>query len=148
MYFHHSRKNRAGIARLFAGTNGFFQEVFEVVQYQQDLLVTQVIQDCLLEIASRGQLDSQISGQCRKQFVDGVQLGQRNKYRAVLISSLQRIGKFKRKSCLAYTPGSQDSHQTDGCVLEKVKHSVQFRLPANERRKAAGQLPCAERGGL
>jgi hypothetical protein len=110
----------------------FIQKMLEIIKNQQYLLTGQVIQKGLLQIAPRWQVDPQRSGEGGQELVNGAQLGQGDKDRAIVEPVLQYPGQLDGKAGLADPAAPQDGNQPDRGILNELEHPVKIGLAPHE----------------
>jgi hypothetical protein len=90
-----------------------------------------MIQDRLLQITPRRQLNAQRFSECGQQLFNRVELSEWDKDYTVLELSLQYTSQFDGQTSFPDPSRSQNGDQSDAGTLNKVNHLVHFTLTSD-----------------
>ena len=112
------------------------QQVLEVVQHEEHVFLTEVVEQLLFGFAALIELEADVVCDGRNDEVGCIERRERREVHAVGVGAPQlRCGRFQCKARLAHAAGAEDGHEACVGVAQQFGDFDQFRITADERRR-------------
>src|SRR5262245_35705920 len=116
------------------------QQMFEIIQHQQDFSLSQVAQNLFSDIRCSVKFEVERTAHDLKEFARFLQRGERNEIDAVFKYTDLPSSHFERQSCFTNTASACDRDETHIGSLEQVFKISQFLGTPNKGGGWIGQI--------